>query len=336
MSAARIERLAKLVAYLRASRRPLPFAEIRQEEGFEAYAGPISASGERAFERDKADLLRAGIPIVYLEETDEQGPGYLIDEPKEGVALDLSMYERAIFAIVGSVAERDSAFPRPVPLRSALNKLAVLGGDESMVAMEVSLAETVDAGSQIASKIVDWALQKSSLEIQYRDGKGNQSQRRVDTWGIFRSEGRYFVVGYCHLRKGRRVFALHRITEAMPLSGAGGRVVPPEGWASELAVDSSAEWFVHEPRHAILHIPSDREAQCRVLFSSYLLEVKPTEQPNRVALTVEYGNTEGFLSRVWSMGSWCSIVGPSELKDDACRILRKSFDVQQGVRVGCA
>ena len=98
------------MAYLRASRRPLPLAEIRQEEGFEAYAGPVSASGERAFERDKADLLRAGIAIVYLEETDEQGPGYIVDEPREGVALELSMYERAVFAIVGSVASGTQPF----------------------------------------------------------------------------------------------------------------------------------------------------------------------------------------------------------------------------------
>ena len=84
MSAARIERLAKLVAYLRATRTPRPFSEIRQEDGFDAYAGPVAASGERAFERDKADLLRAGIPIIYVEETDEVGPGYMIDEPPGG------------------------------------------------------------------------------------------------------------------------------------------------------------------------------------------------------------------------------------------------------------
>ena len=336
MSVARIERLAKLVAYLRATRRPLSFAEIRQEDGFEAYAGPVSASGERAFERDKADLLRAGIPIVYVDEVDEQGPGYVIDEPKDGVVLDLSMYERAIYAIVGSVAERDSAFPRQAPLRAALSKLAVLGGDESMVAIEVSLDEPSEPGSQLAPRIVDWALQKSSIEIRYSDGKGEQSQRRIDTWGIFRSEGRYFVVGYCHLRKGRRVFALHRIEEAKPIVGAAGRVIPPEGWDRELAVDSSAEWFIHEPRQAVIQVPVGREGQCRSIFSSGLVQAQVTDNPDVVSLTIEYGNTEGFLSRIWSLGDWCTLVEPADLKSEASRILRKAFDAQQGVRIGCA
>ena len=63
-------------------------------------------------------------------------------------------------------------------------------------------------------------LRQSSLQITYSDGKGRESNRRVDAWGIFRSDGRYFMVGYCHLRKGRRVFAIHRIIKADLLSSA--------------------------------------------------------------------------------------------------------------------
>ena len=336
MSAARIERLAKLVAYLRATRTPRPFSEIRQEDGFDAYAGPVAASGERAFERDKADLLRAGIPIIYVEETDEVGPGYMIDEPREGVALNLSMYDRAIYAIVGSVAECDRAFPRRSPLRSALTKLAVLGGDESLVAIEVSLEEPSEPSSHLAPQIVEWSLRQSSLQITYSDGKGRESLRRVDAWGIFRSDGRYFMVGYCHLRKGRRVFAIHRIIKADLLSSAPGRIIPPEGWDRDLAIDSSTEWFVHEARRAVLRVPALREGQCRKLFSNALTDVRETDDENFIELHVEYGNTEGLLSRVWSAGSWCQLLGPDDLREEAGRILRKSFDAQKGVRFGCA
>lgn len=336
MSAARIERLAKLVAYLRATRTPRPFSEIRQEDGFDAYAGPVSASGERAFERDKADLLRAGIPIVYVEESDDLGPGYVIDEPREGALLDLSMYDRAIYAIVGSVAERDQAFPRRLHLRSALTKLAVLGGDESLVDIEVSLEERQDSPSHLAPQIVEWSLKQSSLQLTYSDGKGKESKRRIDAWGIFRSDGRYFVVGYCHLRQGRRVFAIHRISKATLLDRAPNRVIPPEGWDRDLAIDSSTEWFVHEARTAVLRIPVSREGQCRKLFSNALTEVSETDDAEYLELFVEYGNTEGLLSRVWAAGPWCRLVGPARLREEAGRILRKSFDAQKGVRFGCA
>ena len=84
MSAARIERLAKLVAYLRATRTPRPFSEIRQEDGFDAYAGPVAASGERAFERDKADLLRAGIPISTSRRPTKLDLATLLMSPREG------------------------------------------------------------------------------------------------------------------------------------------------------------------------------------------------------------------------------------------------------------
>lgn len=336
MSAARIERLAKLVAYLRATRRPLPFSEIRQEDGFEAYAGPVAASGERAFERDKSDLLRAGIPIVYVDENHELGPGYLIDEPQDGAVLELSMYDRAIYAIVGSVAERDAAFPRRAPLRSALSKLAVFGGDEAMVDIEVSMGQSPRSVSELAPKIVEWGLQKAALQLRYLDGRGQETLRRVDAWGIFRSDGRHFLVGYCHLRKGRRVFAVHRIQDATLCEGASGKLIPPEGWDRDLAIDSSAEWFVHEARHAILHVPIEREHQAHSVFNNALVEAKRLEEGGIVELTVEYGNTEGLLSKIWSLGSWCSLKGPSDLRDEASRILRKAFDSQEGVRFGCA
>ena len=120
---------------------------------------------------------------------------------------------------------------------------------------------------------------------------------------FFRTDGRYFMVGYCHLRKGRRVFAIHRIIKAELLSSAPGRIIPPEGWDRDLAIDSSTEWFVHEARRAVLRVPTSREGQCRKLFSNALTDVRETNDENFIELHVEYGNTEGLLSRVWSAGS---------------------------------
>ena len=336
MSAARIERLAKLVAYLRSTRRPRPFSEIREEPGFEAYAGPVAASGERAFERDKADLLRAGIPIVYVEERDEEGAGYLIDESNGGVSLEVSMYERAIFSIVGSVAEADRAFPRRAQLQSALGKLAVLGGDESLVAIDVSVNEADGVQHPLSRDVVECALTQASIEIVYEDGHGQTSTRRVDTWGIFRSNERHFVVGYCHLRKNRRVFAIHRIRELTILERPGGRVTPPAGWTHELSIDSSLEWFVHELRQAEIAIPLAQRSEAELIFGRSLSKISIGESDDHLILTIDYGNTEGLLSKIWGLSTWCTLVGPENLKLEARRRIREAFDSQKGIRHGCA
>src|SRR5688500_15691745 len=75
----RAERLLDLVAMLLDAHTPVPFSEIRA-----AFPGDYVTPGEvaalRKWERDKAELVDAGVPIRWVADEDiEGGGGYAID-----------------------------------------------------------------------------------------------------------------------------------------------------------------------------------------------------------------------------------------------------------------
>ena len=63
--------------------------------------------------------------------------------------------------------------------------------------------------------------------IRYRRDDGEQSEREIDPYGVVHLVGRWYTVGYCHLRQDLRVFRLDRVEHAELLGGA---FVPPEAF----------------------------------------------------------------------------------------------------------
>ena len=76
----RTERLLDLVALLLDAPEPVPFSDLR--EAFPDDYGGGRESAERKLERDKAELLQAGVPLEYVPPSLEDGRdagGYRID-----------------------------------------------------------------------------------------------------------------------------------------------------------------------------------------------------------------------------------------------------------------
>src|SRR5260370_11938322 len=129
------ERGLDLVALLLDAREPVSFAELR-EVFPEEYGGPRGAA-ERKLERDKAELLRLGVPVEYVEprNLEERDLGrYRIDragyympdlrlEPEEPAALyaagSAALAARALsFAQDLMVALRTTSLASIVPAAS--------------------------------------------------------------------------------------------------------------------------------------------------------------------------------------------------------------------------
>jgi predicted DNA-binding transcriptional regulator YafY len=56
------------------------------------------------------------------------------------------------------------------------------------------------------------------VQLRYRDGRGGESTRRYDPYGLAWRHGRWYVAGMCHLRNALRTFRLDRVTsvDALP------------------------------------------------------------------------------------------------------------------------
>ena len=65
---------------------------------------------------------------------------------------------------------------------------------------------------EIINSISDAALKGKTVEmIYFTMGRRRESKRRVDPYRILFFNGTFYIIGYCHLRKDIRTFALDRV-----------------------------------------------------------------------------------------------------------------------------
>jgi predicted DNA-binding transcriptional regulator YafY len=57
---------------------------------------------------------------------------------------------------------------------------------------------------------------QQGVRMQYRAASGDESVRDFDPYGLAFSGGRWYAVGFCHLRKGLRSFRLDRVKSVVP------------------------------------------------------------------------------------------------------------------------
>ena len=125
-SDSRTKRLLDLVVLLLDARRPLSFAELREQ--FSEYRSAKPEAGQRAYERDKATLLEMGVPLRYVTaEESADAPaegGYIIDRQKYRLPeVTLTADEVAVLVSTAAAARHQSDFPYRHAAELAVRKL---------------------------------------------------------------------------------------------------------------------------------------------------------------------------------------------------------------------
>ncbi|HEX4384289.1 MAG TPA: WYL domain-containing protein [Myxococcales bacterium] len=215
------ERLLDLVALLLSAREPVPFAELRELFPDE-YGGGSRDAAQRKLERDKAELLKLGVPIEYVEPiADEREAGgyridrstYFLPDPK------LLPEEAAALYAAGAAALEARDFPFAHDLQHALGKIS-LSGEAAASSASRRLLVVRPGRGQYLKELGDAVARRKRVHIVYSappslDGKpGEKTFRDVDPWGLAFRGGAWRLVGYCHLRKAQRVFVVDRIETA--------------------------------------------------------------------------------------------------------------------------
>ncbi|HEU0025495.1 MAG TPA: YafY family protein [Ktedonobacterales bacterium] len=65
--------------------------------------------------------------------------------------------------------------------------------------------------------VVNAIQSRHRVSVRYRAGSGHVTDRAVDPYQVVHRYGRWYLVGYCHLRAGQRVFRLDHVLRAAPL-----------------------------------------------------------------------------------------------------------------------
>lgn len=218
----------------RPTTRILALLELLQTHG--RMSGPELA---RRLEVDPRTLRRyintledIGIPI-----TTERGRhgGYML---VSGFKLPPLMFteSEAVAVSLGLQAARGLGFAETAPaVASALAKLErVMPADLKRRVRAISETTTLDlrsggnAGSSAALAALATAAQEQQrVQLAYQALDGATTRREIDPYGLVYWRGRWYVVGFCHLRQDLRSFRLDRVTEVR-LSAA--RFTRPQGF----------------------------------------------------------------------------------------------------------
>lgn len=79
------------------------------------------------------------------------------------------------------------------------------------------LARDASVAPGYLEAVVNAIQGRHRLSIHYRAGSGDVTERAVDPYQVVHRYGRWYLVGYCHLRAGQRVFRLDHMLRAAPL-----------------------------------------------------------------------------------------------------------------------
>lgn len=159
-------------------------------------------------------------------------PGYklpplmLSDDEALAVTLGLHAARRmglalAAPAVEGSLAKLERVLPAPVRARLE-GVLATLVTD-----LPGPSAKASSPQAAVVATLGEAIQEDRRVRLRYADWKGELTEREVDPYGIAYVSGRWFTVGWCHLRQDLRMFRLDRV-RACELLAAG--FTPPENF----------------------------------------------------------------------------------------------------------
>lgn len=306
------ERLLNLYIMLLAQTRFVSKQDIRRAHyGEYGDTARGDEAFEKAFERDKEDLRELGVVIEVgsLDSYFEDEQGYRISPDTS--SLPEIRFEADEAAVLGIAARAWEQHTLARATTEAMRKLAAQG-----VEIDTSRLDLVPPSLRAEEPAFDacWeATQKRRvITFDYRRPGGAVTSRRLQPWGVVRSSGRWYVVGFDVDRKAERVFRLSRVQGKVSLAG------------KTAAYDVPAGTDVKAVAHRLVHRTPDIDATVLVRQRAGVAlrrQASVTEEDVAGAddlsawdrLTVS-GQARDLVDSVLSLGSNAVVEAPDDLR----------------------
>ncbi|MGE3272427.1 MAG: helix-turn-helix transcriptional regulator [Chloroflexota bacterium] len=148
--------------------------------------------------------LRPGFKLPPLMFTDQEALAVvlgLLAARRIGLTVDVTSTESALAKIERVL---------PATLRSQVQAVA------GVLTLDLRTALNPPASGDVVVTVSVGAQEGRRVWIKYRSGQrpDAESEREIDPYGVVYRSGRWYCVGYCHLRQEPRVFRLDRVMEA--------------------------------------------------------------------------------------------------------------------------
>lgn len=227
----------------------------------------------------------------------------------------------------------------PEPVAQALAKIERVLPDELAARIETIRSEVLFPATPewagnifpqpgVMATLAQARLTRQRVWFRYGRPTGDETAREVDPYGLGNVNGRWYLHGYCHLRKDKRTFRIDRIRRVDLLPQP---FDMPEGLDVIKAIQESLalSWQEWKVELIIKHPLCDVAEEVPPHFA--VLEALAESETRLRAST---SNLDWFASRVLSMPFEMEIISPPELREAAKlhaeRLLRAAQAVTSG------
>ncbi|KAA1429353.1 helix-turn-helix transcriptional regulator [Nocardioides antri] len=225
MPAPKSERLLNLLIMLLVQRRPIAKDRIREL----LYPDSRPDAFEKMFERDKDELRSLGIPVevAQLDPLFDDEIGYRIP-PDEFALPDVSLTpeEAAVVSLASRVWQQATMAQATT---DAVRKLNAAGLDVDLTALDIAQPRQ-NADEPAFATTWEAVCDRTRIVFDYqRPDEPEPRRRHVQPWGLVRTSGRWYLVGFDTDRDAERVFRLDRVCSPVRKVGpARAYDVPPD------------------------------------------------------------------------------------------------------------
>lgn len=181
-------------------------------------AGYPDTSFDKAFQRDRAVLMKVGVPIEAVAdaawENGERVTGYRLQE--EEYSLPEVQFTPEEATVLGLAGERGLTGEMSVFARSGWTKIAASGATRSFrdPAAIGSVGDMQALKAKTLDQVVGACTGKQRLSFSYTKHQAAEPQRRqLDPWGLVPLRGRVYLVGHDPDKDGVRAFRITRISD---------------------------------------------------------------------------------------------------------------------------
>jgi predicted DNA-binding transcriptional regulator YafY len=272
----------------------------------------------RTIRRYVTTLHEMGIPVEPM--TGRMGgywlrPGFrmppLMFSPEEAIGLAI--------ALLGTRTTTDVELPAPVT--QALKKIErVLPRDladrietirSSMLLPEPNqLPTSAFPNPNVLASLAQATITSKRCWMRYGRADGDESAREIEPYGIVVHYGRWYLHGWCHLRKGTRTFRIDRIRRVDLLETS---FTPPEDFDVRAAVMASLAMVRSDYKVEIVIEASITEIREYVSPDLAILEAIDATTTRLISSTESLG---WFVWRIGNMPFPMQVISPIEMIDE--------------------
>jgi len=201
------------------------------------------------------------------------------------------------------------SLPEMKKLEKRLSQLIAPGYERVMDNVLCQWVEVETLAPAIFETIVEAVLKDRLLEVEYCSVEGAKSSRTIDPQRLINYQGRWYLLAYCYLRKGHRLFHMARIEKAE----TGTKRNDTQHLVPESFLDDAFGIFAGEFRyHAKIAFTSTAAELVRRQFwhENQLIE----EAKNGIVLTLPVNDDREIIMKILQYGSRANVIAPDSLR----------------------